>query len=720
MASSFSNTDNLKIKDSLEEYYSALFKENDKRELSSAKTPYFFDTIKNIALINDNDFAFNNFISQCINYNIGKTNADNNEMLKILSDTSKINDIQKFINTVSVILDILEAYKKFIDENANYMSSLSNLASIKLSASTDASTDASNTFSFNTSYKQLKLKIASFSTSSNNNIFTIDDDSSVPLSQTVTKSSHRYEPFNSDKTVLQQSKDIINNLLYFLMNISPQNAKIEVYCLYYYYKLVKCYMLLTCSSTNIAINNISSSATLDNIRLTNTSSPDSEISIFTSSETLLEDYTSTSTQKRSASVLKSEYSVVLSYVFNELSQLQSSFFTNPNSNLISLENKLYNFTINNTENLEDTKVIKLKYTGTDTDENYINNIVNTDNKIKILKRSYYIFKDNNYYKIIDIDKTENTVIIKARYNSNTSADAANLPPLPSSIRFDTNGDQNMNECTFVDSNFLTLKKDYYDNKGKLYDINNNIKSNTIKLNGVKRNYDDNKTIDDTLNTQITIVHVILGIIGVVFILLLISNINNGIKKLVSMAFVGIILLLIIVLYLMNSTYKTIEEGFATGEITEGNKIQFLNEKYSTFNAQAKLYINTMKLNIKNVDSADIYDDLLNIMEREKYDKQNISNLLDHKRILGKSYIDVYKYDYYNKQIYINTILVSGLFIVLLYLIYIMNPKIEKNLLVFVGLILFIIIVTYYLINTNIKVHSKSSQYYWGPMDLSRA
>ena len=705
MASSFSNTDNLKIKDSLEEYYTSLFKEENKRELLN-NTPYFFDTMKNIALINDNDFAFNNFISQCINYNIGKTNANNNEMLKILSDKSKINDIQKFINTVSVILDILEAYKKFIDENANYMSSLSNLASIKLSASTTGL----NTYFFNIETKELELKIISFSTN-NNNIFTIISDET---SQIVNKSSHVYISF-TENPVLQQSKDIIKNLLYFLMNISPRNAKIEVYCLYYYYKLVKCYMLLTCSSTNIAINDISSSAILDNIRLTNTSSSGSEISIFTSSETLLGDYTND--DKRTASVLKSEYSVVLSYVFNELSQLQSSFFTNPNSNLISLENKLYNFTINNTENPEDTKVIKLKYT--DTDENDINNIVNTDNKIKILKRSYYIFKDNNYYKIIDIDTDKKFLTIKARYEGNTSPDAANLPPLPSSISFQTD-DQNMDECTFVDSNFVTLKKDYYDNKEKLYDINNNIKSNTIKLNGVKRNYDDNKTIDDTLNTQITIVHVILGIIGVVFILLLISNINNGIKKLVSMAFVGIILLLMIVLYLMNSTYKTIEEGFATGDITEDNKIQSLNEKYSTFNSQAKLYIDTMKLNIKNIDSADIYNDLLNIMEREKYDKQNISNLLDHKRILGKSYIDVYKYDYYNKQIYINTILVSGLFIVLLYLIYIMNPKIEKNLLVFVGLILFIIIVTYYLINTNIKVHSKSSQYYWGPMDLSRA
>jgi hypothetical protein len=706
MASSFTNTDMPKIKDSLEDYYTSLFQETDKR-VPALNTPYFFDTMKNIAIVNDNDFSFNKFINQCINYKIGTNNANNNDMFKILSNTAKINDIQKYINTVSVILDILEAYKKFINENANYMSTLPSLTSIKLSASDTGV----NTYNFVVSTIQLELKIVSFNITNTNNIFTTTTGIS---SQTVTKSSHNYAPFSSGRSVLLQSKDIINNLLYFLMNITPKNAKVEVYCLYYYYKLVKCYMLLTCSCTNITINDITSTAALDNIRLITVSGISSEINVSTSSQTLLNDYTNDN--KRSASELKIEYSVVLNNVSNELNQLQSSFFTNPNNSLNLLENKLNDFTINTTTSPASSKEIKLIYTSDD-----INNIINTEDKIKMLKNNYYIFKDNIYYKIKDLTKTDKTITIQARYATNTSPDAIELPALPSAISATTADNQTMSGCTFVNSNFVTLKKDYYDNKNKLYNINNDIKSNTIKLNGVKRNYDNNKTLDDALNTQITIVHVILGIIGLVFILLLISDVDNGIKKLVSMAFVGIILLLIIILYIMNNTKNNIEEGFNVDNIptTDIDKIAYLNEKYTTFNAQAKLYIDVMKLNIKNVDSGDIYDDLLNIMGKEKYDKQNISNLLDHKRILGASHIDVYKYDYYNKQIYINTILVSALFIVLLYLVYNMNPKIEKNLLVFVGLILFIIIVTYYLINTNIKVHSKSSQYYWGPMDLSR-
>jgi len=96
MANSFSNTDMPKIKVSLEDYYTSLFEEIDKKELSSSKIPYFFDTMKNIDIVNNNDFAFNKFINQCIKYKIG-TNvpANNNEMLQILSNTGKITIIHK-------------------------------------------------------------------------------------------------------------------------------------------------------------------------------------------------------------------------------------------------------------------------------------------------------------------------------------------------------------------------------------------------------------------------------------------------------------------------------------------------------------------------------------------------------------------------------------------------------------------------------------------------
>ena len=722
MTNSFNNTDINKIKDALEDYYSSLIIDEDKTESSDNRTPYFFNNMKNISTIRSDDFYFNHFIHQCINYKIGKNN-NNNNMLNILQqnnnvDVDKINNIQIYINTISVIVDILEAYKNYIDNNENYISTISELSTIKLQFSTTTNNGIYTTADGN---NILTLNIKSFSINSSS-IFTLPAIQTSPPSQTFNKftpaGSTTLTPYIlpiNTKSRLDQSKDIINNLLYFLINITDKNAKIEIYALYYYYKLVKCYMLLTCSSTNIAINNIGNN-NIHNIRLT------SNNSIYSSSATLLSPYNNNT---RTASDIKTEYNIVSTYVFNELNTLQQTFYANANNILSFLEPQKYNFTIDINNNSPDSREIELIYTDTDN----INDIINTDDKIKLLIRSYYIFYNNNYYKIININKDIKIITIEAKFNDNSSNDAINITSLPfnsdgnpvdtETLPLDTNI-INMNDCKFVKSNFITLKKDYYNNKDILSNINDNIKTNSIKLNNVKKDYDSNKLIDDTLNIQITAIHFILLVIILIFIGILTVDINEGIKKLVALTIAGIILLMMIIIYIMNSKNKNIENFTTVSEINDSNKIQFLQNKYSTFNSQAKIYIDSIKQFIKNTDSKDLYDDLLHIMDREKYDKNHISNILDHKKILGENNIDVYKYDYYNKQIYINTILISALFVVILYLIYNMNPNIEKNLLLFIGFILFIIISTYYIINTNNLVHSKSSHYYWKPMDLSKA
>lgn len=708
MTNSFTNTDITKIKEALEDYYNSLIIDEDKTDRSNNKTPYFFNNMKNISTIRSDDFDFNQFIHQCINYKIGKKN-NNNIMLEILEQNNtannvKINNIQKYINTISVIIDILEAYKNYIDINENYISIIPDIKTIKLQSST--TTTNNGTYGNNI----LILNIKSFSTNINN-IFTLLEGET--LFQTFNKftpaDSTTLNPYISPlntKEKLQQSKDIINNLLYFLINITGNNAKIEIYALYNYYNLVKCYMLLTCSSTNIAINDITTvTSSIHNIRLTTNNS------IYTSSETLLLDYTDIS--KRDVSVIKNEYNIVSNYVFNELNILQQNFYAN--SILSTLESENFNFTINSNNNkTPNSTEIKVSYTS-DTSDN-INTIINTSEKINLLKKNYYIKYNNKYYKFLDINKIDKIITIEAKLYSNVSNDISNIQRLPDY----NSGIISMPNCRFVKSNFITLKKDYYNNKDILSNINDNIKTNSIKLNDVKKDYENNKLIDDTLNIQITAIHFILLVIILIFIGILTVDINEGIKKLVALTIAGIILLMIIIIYIMNTKNNNIENFTTVTAINDTTKIDFLEKKYSSFNAQAKIYIDSIKQFIKNTDSKDLYDDLLHIMDIEKYDKNHISNILDHKKILGENNIDVYKYDYYNKQIYINTILISALFVVILYLIYNMNPKIEKNLLLFIGFILFIIISTYYIINTNNLVHSKSSHYYWKPMDLSRA
>lgn len=718
MADSFTNTDITKIKETINDYYNSLIIDEDKTERSDNKVPYFFDTMKNISTVKSDDFYFNQFINQCINYKIGKNN-NNNDMLNILqqnnnANVDKINNIQIYINTISVIIDILEAYKHYIDNNENYINSISQISTIKLALIQPSSTLNNGTYDNN---KTLLLNIKSFSINTNN-IFTQSTSTSTTPFQIFNKFSDDDKtiltpyilPINT-KSKLEQCKDIINNLLYFLINITDKNAKIEIYSLYYYYKLIKCYMLLTCSSTNITINDISNiTINIHNIRLT------SNNSVNTSPQTLLSSYNN---NIRSVSDIKKEYDNVLKYIFNELTILQKQFYKNSNNILKELETSDYIFKINFDINPPNSRKIKLSYDDNINNIYNINTIINNDDKIKLLKNNYYIFNNNNYYKIIDINKVDKIIIIEAKYYNNTDNDAINIPSLPFETTETTGNFYELDKCSFVSSNFITLKKDYYNNKDILNNINDDIKINSLKLNSVKSNYNNNKNIDDTLNTQINAIHIILTIIIIVFIGVLIIDIDNGIKKLVALTILGIILLIMIILYIMNSKNNTIEEFTTITDLNNENKIDFLQKKYSIFNAQAKIYIDTIKQFIKNIDSKDLYDDLLHIMDKEKYDKQYISNILDHKRILGTNNIDVYKYDYYNKQIYINTILISALFVIILYLVYNMNPNIEKNLLVFIGLILFILIATYYIINTNNLVHSKSSHYYWKPMDLSR-
>jgi undecaprenyl pyrophosphate phosphatase UppP len=701
MANSFTNSSIDSINSLLAEYYSSLFEEVDKTEKSSYKTPYFFDIMKDIKNVDNTDFKFNQFIKQCVYYTIG-TDGNNNDMLDIITtgnnaDTDKINDAHTYIYTVCSIIDILEAYKNYIDTNKNYLTSIPAFVSIKLSKGT------TNTGSFNKDTKTLDLKIQSFPANSETSIFTKAANGNY---QIVNKIDAVYiSPTDGD--ALSQSQSIIKNLLYFLLNISSKNAKVEVYCLYYYYEVMRCYILLTCASTNIAINDMSSTGRIHGIKF------DTSSTIYVS-----DDYNADSDSRTPADIL-SQYTNTRKFVFDKLVDLQNNFTVGESRLLV---NKAFNFNIDPVTDEKTTSIV-LKYTGDDIVT--INDSILTEYKKKDLIDNYYIYNNNKYYKITSIDTNTNILTITAKYASNSDINYRDIPTLPSNITVADGGV--ISGSTFVESNFVTLKKDYYDNKDNLYDINNSIKTNTLKLNTVKHKYEYNKNMDDTLNTQIMAIHIILGIIAIVFTGVIMSNIDNELKKQIIIVIAGLILLVIIVIYILNSKSK-VEEGFAVvidddglllADTTSADKINYLNSKYTTFNAQVEIFFNVMKTYIKNVDSVDIYDDLLNIMDREKYEKQNIANLIGHKSSLGKSHIDVYKYDYFNKQIYINTILVSALSVITLYIVYTMNPKIEKNLLVFIGIIVLIIIMAYYIINTNMKVHSNSSMYYWSPMDINK-
>ena len=730
------------IKNSIKEYYSNLFNENDKR---TGNKPYFFDMMKDITNIDtDNNYKFNQFIKNCFNLNISESTTDDVTTTISNIDTtsfSSINEIHSHINAVSIIIDIIDAYKNFMDVNRDYKDKLISIIGIKLKSSNYINSGKiENVSTGDNQGNYLILNIRSYTGGDvlNQNDLTLKDvgtgiaadvsegtAAAIPAVKTYVKDGYSHSEFVKEDAYYFQNRKIINNLIYFLLNISQSAIKIEIYTLYYYFNIVKCYMLLSCASTNIGINDIGTSvtdsSTYNCINLTNDTYNSVLSGVSTKQATYIDD---NAIEKKNKEALITEYIAVKEHVFNRINYLQKSFFID-NNKINNLDDKIFNFKIKYSDSIninKDTIEIILDFADSQNADS-INNINNNEENKKFLIKYYYLYDiDNNkYFKIKELFL--NKITIEAKYNTNTQTKYSEIPSLPSYITDipTSENDINLTNYIFIKSNFVTLKKDYYYNKNTLYNINNNIKTNSLKLNSLKHKYEYNKNLDDNLNNQINAIYAILAVLGIVFIGVIISNIDEKIKRSFTMIFGGILLLLIIIFYILNRKNK-IEEGFGLnedlGNFNKNNKHEYILNQLIIFNNQSKLFINLLKTHIKSVDSLDLYNDLFNIMNREKRDKKNISDVLAHKKSVGSAHIDVFKYEYHNKQVFINTLLFSTLCIISLYMLYNMNPNIDSNLIMFLIVLLTIIILTYYLINTNSLVHTKSSQYYWGPMNLN--
>jgi hypothetical protein len=114
------------------------------------------------------------------------------------------------------------------------------------------------------------------------------------------------------------------------------------------------------------------------------------------------------------------------------------------------------------------------------------------------------------------------------------------------------------------------------------------------------------------------------------------------------------------------------------------------------------------------ESIDFYSELNGVIKSEKDDKTNIREILEFKRSLGNSSIDMLRYESNRKQIYISTLLVSAIIFIILYNVSLYSPSEYRNLIIFAGFIFAIIIFSYYLIFSSKTVRNRSNNKYWGP------
>lgn len=270
---------------------------------------------------------FNQFINAIVNFQLSNNVNNFDNLLKIRKSnaTQEINlgtvkHIFSCMNVINVFVDILEAYKYFIDNDKDFKSKLYKITKIEIVDINSKTTAIANADSYanrneNIGYhidtvtyeKSLYLSIKSFTNSSdkvNNNIFdyigtkavtsypvansatdgthglfktdntmiqisnanidylrqTVENETD-PLTQTkivkINGTTHNYKSASELFTLENRDRALLKNFLYFLINMHTDNVRMQVNALYYYYKFIQLYTLLVLTTLNVIINDLS-------------------------------------------------------------------------------------------------------------------------------------------------------------------------------------------------------------------------------------------------------------------------------------------------------------------------------------------------------------------------------------------------------------------------------------------------------------------------------
>lgn len=793
--------------------------------------PYVFKEMRNIgankqASVPTDDVSsdkvysieqFNRFINSIVNFRVSNNVNNYDDLLKIRksNNTQDINlgtvkHIFSCMNVINVFVDILEAYKYFIDNDPTlFKAKIQLIEKIHIvSKNHKTKTDHAAGVNKNIGYyvdinphkSVLFISINSFD--ENNKVFTIfgsnTDNSSrsgTPAylfdgtdmefatfkAETVEKQTlngnasvvinneiHNYKPANELLTFEERDKALLKNFLYFLINMKPDNVRLQVNALYYYYKFVQLYTLLVLTTLNVTINNLS----MTGFKVLKLSDATSSYTPLGSEKTIFQDvYNSAKTasdflftidgQTNILANVPKVYAGTITSIQLQIDELINKLYEysyqddknsiGSDSNLNISGNSFFSPSTFNAKYHTDTE-IKLYYaSGTQwASISNIANTINARNNKQILINNYNVMHDNKLYDIKDIVypsvasgataptiNAENTyILIKARFPTLPERIDLSAIPLFTPPSFDANTHVTTTEYTgltikIVKKGLLALKGDYIAGKQELKDINGNILLNTSKINNQKNVYAYQESKHSLLTNQLYAYYAILGAIGIGIIAINFIKIEKSMKQMASMIFAGIIVFLFIVYYIINASYiedfSNKEKFFVIRNASDliptstRSNINYLSDKRDFLSATIEGLNNRFIELFQKVmgtlpatEAIDFYVELNNVMKNEKKNKDEVNEILAFKKSLGYSNIDVLKYEVNNLKIYITVLLFSALITVCLYTASLYLPDEYTNLLLFIAVLFFIIIFSYYMIFSTKTVRNKSSTKYWGP------
>jgi hypothetical protein len=757
---------------------------------------------------------FQKFIHNVVNNNIssdaisGYSAGTNNGFIKLKTGSSFELASLKFVfacmNIINVFVDILEAYKYFIDNDTSFKRKIQGVKQILLVPSTHRTkehidngltniTQPNIGYHISTEETKLFLAIKSLNNTSAatiNTIFTpINTTESSPTQSITTHGLYNSTTLNITPNYLNQSadnstsgefkisgtryskkqpsdlftfdnfqKNTLNNFLLFLATMNHDNARIQVHGLYYYYKYVQLYTTLVFSTMNVALNDSTNDtqhlmkvmqytpytaavievknaagvvttravdAVNESIKTTPYAS-DNDIFKDINAKTLTTDFTVSpavvsGSAKNSAAKI---YDNAVRYVYTEIGKLINKLYTassaSDNFSQILINNTIEFDVSNNDNNLELELQFSSKPYAT-----LLNNIQSNQVQKERFINNYVIEYDGYYFKILSLN--QNNLKIRGRLlNStntsyNTSYEDVNVFAPTVAV---ASGVYSNQKVKIVPKGLLALRGEYNSGKQYLRELNGEIRYNTSKINAQKNMYKYQQNTDTLLTNQTYAYTVIIGVIVFAVLILSIINVEKQTKQMAGMVFAGIIVLFFIVYYVINAAYIEefkMKEGFFAISTASGltsasidDKEAFLQLQLNSINVRFIEYFQKVMNAIPLTENIDFYSELNGVINSEKNDKTNIKEILEFKRSLGNSSIDMLRYESNRKQIYISTLLVSALIFIILYNVSLYSPSEYRNLIIFAGFIFAIIIFSYYLIFSSKTVRNRSTNKYWGP------
>jgi hypothetical protein len=288
------------------------------------------------------------------------------------------------------------------------------------------------------------------------------------------------------------------------------------------------------------------------------------------------------------------------------------------------------------------------------------------------------------------------------------------------------------ELRLKDTN--TFKVGYIKTRGELSVLETDINFKSSKVTHQNNLYQSQNNKKIFLERQVLAYNIILAIIVIILVAINVVKVDKEVVKTVSLSCFGVIILLFVIYFISNLTYietfasvsgellydlsfpsfSTVDNGSNSAYTTK--KINKLKEVIADLNTRFIGYFEKLIITLPASENYDFYKEISEIIDNDRDNKLFIKDNLDYSKNQNDNNINSIKYELENNKLYINTLLISSVIFIGLYNLYIHYITDDKylSLLIFVCVIIFVIIISYYYITANRRVKTVFKNIYWGP------